>query len=181
VVHSFWVPQLHGKMDMVPGRTNLFWIQADRAGTYRGQCAEYCGTQHAHMAFVVKAVPPEHFVKWLNGRGLPTSPEQEAVTTATAESEPEHQLFVRHGCAVCHSIAGTSAAGRAGPDLTLIAQRETLAAGTIANTPDNLLRWLADPQAIKPGSNMPATVAPESELKALVRYMSTLNTSGRLP
>lgn len=177
VIHSFWVPQLHGKMDMVPGKVTRFWLQADRAGIYRGQCAEYCGMQHAHMAFVVKAVSPAEFVSWLND-----SADRSFSPVATRVGLPSgYSLFFKHGCAVCHRIQGTEAQGQAGPDLTLLSSRSTLAAGTLENTPENLLRWLEDPQHIKPGVNMPTTDASRRELKAIATYLLQMGESAVLP
>lgn len=168
VIHSFWTPQLHGKMDMLPGQTTSFWIEADRPGTYRGQCAEFCGVQHAHMAFVVEALAPEEFAAWLAAnQQLPDAP-------AGDELQRGRQAFFRHGCAACHAIRGTPAAGRAGPDLTTMGSRQTIAAATLPNTTENLLAWVADPQAIKPGANMPATHASEEDLRAIVRYLQSL-------
>lgn len=179
VIHSFWVPQLHGKMDMIPGRVTHFWMQADRPGIYRGQCAEYCGLQHAHMAFVVKALPPEQFVRWLESPGTTARPSPEQSPVRSIEEDRGHRLFLRHGCSVCHAIEGTPASGQAGPDLTRIAYRETLAAGTIDNTPKNLLRWLAAPQEVKPGAKMPATEATKEELEAIVTYLLSLDPSSK--
>jgi len=177
VIHSFWVPQLHGKMDLIPGKTNEFWIQALRPGIYRGQCAEYCGQQHAHMGLEVHALPPADFVQWLSDHQQPIS--------APAESEPldtevtrGKQLFVQHGCGVCHAVKGTPAEGRAGPNLTFIATRRTLAAATLSNTRENLLAWIADPQSIKPGAKMPPTHASKEELQAIVAYLQQLDGKG---
>ncbi|MGV3486129.1 MAG: cytochrome c oxidase subunit II [Planctomycetaceae bacterium] len=172
VIHSFWVPQLQGKMDMMPGQTTAFWIQADKPGRYRGQCAEYCGLQHAHMAFVVEALPPERFVDWINRQQAGES------KTLSAELQRGQDLFFKHGCAVCHAIEETDARGTAGPDLTRFAFRQTLAAGTLPNTTDNLLAWLADPQSIKPGANMPPTHATAEELKAIAAYLQSLGEEG---
>lgn len=169
VIHSFWIPSLHGKMDMVPGKTNLFWIQADQPGMYRGQCAEYCGTQHALMAFVVKALEPNEFVQWLQDKQSAESLTPDGLETNAVPIG--FKLFLQHGCAACHAIQGTSAQGWAGPDLTYLAERETLAAGTIRNNSQNLLRWLENPQRIKPGVNMPATVARHDQLEAIVDYL----------
>lgn len=172
VIHSFWVPQLHGKMDTLPGQTTSFWIEADRPGTYRGQCAEYCGLQHAHMAFVVEAVPAEEFVDWLSDHQQPRAEPE------TTQLQRGQRAFFRHGCAVCHAIEGTSAVGRAGPDLTFLGSRQTLAAATIPNTKANLLAWLADPQSIKPGANMPPTHAEADELEAIADYLFSLTEQG---
>lgn len=168
VIHSFWTPQLHGKMDMLPGQTTSFWIEADRPGTYRGQCAEFCGDQHALMAFVVEALPPEEFAAWLAAnRQVPNPP-------ATDALQRGQRAFFRHGCAACHAIGGTPAAGRAGPDLTFMGSRKTIAAATLPNNEKNLLAWIADPQAIKPGANMPATRADDEDLSAIVQYLQSL-------
>ncbi len=184
VIHSFWVPQLHGKMDLLPGQITQFWIEADRPGRYRGQCAEYCGRQHALMAFEVVALPPEEFVQWLQTQSTTAKSSMDDESTAQERPLPQEEdsnltrgerLFFQHGCGVCHAIEGTPAQGLAGPDLTWIASRNTLAAGTIANTRENLLHWLADPQAIKPGAKMPATHAPDEELELIVSYLHSLN------
>lgn len=172
VIHSFWVPQLHGKTDMLPDHVTVSWLQADRPGVYRGQCAEYCGTQHAHMAFEVIALPPEEFVAWL-ARNTATRREPLAPAARTGE-----QAFFQHGCAVCHAIQGTLAVGRAGPDLTLIGARKTLAAATLPNTGENLLAWIIDPQAFKPGVKMPPTHAPVEDLELIVAYLQTLDGEG---
>lgn len=168
VIHSFWTPQLHGKMDLLPGQTTSFWIEADRPGTYRGQCAEFCGLQHAHMAFVVEALPAEEFAGWV------ASHQEPGGQPDTAELQHGQQAFFRHGCAACHAIDGTPAAGRAGPDLTTIGSRQSIAAATLLNNEENLLAWIADPQAIKPGAKMPATQAEEEDLRGIVRYLQSL-------
>jgi len=168
VIHSFWVPNLHGKVDLVPGRENRITLQVDRAGVYRGQCAEYCGLQHAHMAFSIIAEDSDAFERWLtaqrNPAPQPSSPEE---TSGLAVVE-------RGPCQMCHTIRGTLAGGRVGPDLTHVATRSTLAAGTIPNTRDWLTGWIKDPQHIKPGTRMPSTGLSEQELQALVAYLQTL-------
>lgn len=192
VIHSFWVPQLHGKTDMLPGQTTVSWLEASRPGIYRGQCAEYCGMQHAHMAFEVIALAPDDFVAWLNQHtsqssiaSLGGTASMATKTPATArervQSAPAtagEQAFFKHGCAVCHAIQGTQAVGRAGPDLTLVAGRKALAAATLPNTRDNLLAWLIDPQAFKPGVKMPPTHAPVTEIEAIVDYLLSLDGGG---
>jgi cytochrome c oxidase subunit II len=169
VIHSFWVPNLHGKMDAIPEQTNRFWIRADRPGQWRGQCAEFCGRQHALMAFEVVALPREEFDAWVAARQRP-HPEPE-----TPRLVQGRDLFFQATCNNCHSIRGTGADGRAGPDLTHIASRLTLGAGTIPNTPGNLAGWIANPQAIKPGNEMPRTFLDSHELQALVEYLQTLD------
>lgn len=168
VIHSFWVPALNGKRDMIPGIVNEFWIQADRPGEYRGQCAEYCGLQHAHMALVVVALPPEEFAAWAHQRDEPeTAPDTELEREGLA-------IFLRAGCSRCHAIRGTPAAGELGPDLTHIGSRETLGAGTIPNTHGNLMGWIGNAQGVKPGVFMPAMYLPAEELHALTQYLEGL-------
>jgi cytochrome c oxidase subunit II len=168
VIHSFWVPELHGKMDMIPGLTNIFWIQADRPGVYRGQCAEFCGVQHALMAFMLVATPREEFDEWIAERQRPT-PEPD-----TPELRLGHQVFVDGGCSKCHAIRGTEFRGRIGPDLTHIGSRLTIGAGWLENNHGNLSGWTVNPQAIKPGNLMPRTFLEPNELHALVAYMESL-------
>jgi cytochrome c oxidase subunit II len=190
VIHSFWVPQLHGKTDMLPGKVTVTWLLAERPGIYRGQCAEYCGLQHALMAFEVLAVPPAEFVQWLNHAGptgqRPTGQRQavqqpagEGALETNAVQHPGEAAFFRHGCAACHAIAGTAALGRMGPDLSDLADRRMLAAATLLNTREDLFRWLKDPQSIKPGVKMPATLASDEELWDMVDYLMELK-SGKL-
>jgi len=168
VIHSLWVPNLHGKKDLIPGHTTATWFQADSAGLYRGQCAEFCGHQHAKMALWVVAEPREAYEKWYAGQlTTPPAPSDSVARAGQA-------LFLSKTCAMCHNIGGTLAGSRVGPDLTHIASRRSIAAGTIANTPANLASWIKDPQTIKPGSRMPATALSKSELDALVTYLETL-------
>jgi cytochrome c oxidase subunit 2 len=168
VIHSFWVPSLHGKKDLIPGRTSTIELRADRAGTYRGQCAEFCGLQHAFMAFLVVATPSDEFEQWADAQRA-TPPESSDAAVVRGK-----ELFLSGSCMLCHAVQGTDAAARKAPDLTHVASRATLAAGTLANTPENMSRWIADPQAIKPGVNMPAHPLPQADLAALVAYMETL-------
>jgi cytochrome c oxidase subunit 2 len=168
VIHSFWVPELHGKMDLIPGRTNTWQLTADQSGDYWGLCAEFCGIQHAKMLFLVTAVPPEQFGEWLERRQEP------AAVPATAEAQAGFEIFMESGCAECHAIRGTEAAGDLGPDLTHLAARRTLAAGAIANNRGNLAGWVADPHGIKPGSMMPTAELTGSELQSLLTYLETL-------
>lgn len=168
VAHSFWVPQLHGKIDAIPGQTNSFWIRADKAGTYRGMCAEYCGLQHAHMAMVVVAEPADKFEAWLRAQRAP-SPEPTDSLIARGRA-----VFQSAPCALCHTIRGTSAGGRMGPDLTHIATRLTLGAGTMDNSPGALSGWIANAQAFKPGSDMPQIQLDGKSMSALVAYLETL-------
>lgn len=165
VIHSFWVPRLSGKMDMIPGRTNRLRIQADKPGTYGGQCAEYCGGPHALMGFVVIAHSPENFARWRAARLVPPRP------AANRGAE----LFLTSGCAACHNIRGTPANGIAGPDLTHVGARRTLGAGILPNNRGTLAGWIADSQTIKPGNRMPnyKQLSPD-ELNALAAYMESL-------
>jgi cytochrome c oxidase subunit II len=168
VIHSLWIPNLHGKMDLVPGRQNALWLKVDSPGIYRGQCAEYCGTQHARMALTVIAESPADFDAWLNGqRQLPPLP-------ATPEQQRGQALFRGTTCVMCHTVRGTIAGARLGPDLTHVATRSTIAAATLPNTRDNLLRWIADPQHVKPGSRMPSSDLSAADVQAIVSYLETL-------
>lgn len=168
VIHSFWVPNLHGKTDLIPGRMTATWLQADTAGTFRGQCGEYCGLQHAHMGLVVIAEPPEAFETWLEHQRTTPSP------PATAP-EREGLALVEHGpCGMCHTIRGTTAGARMAPDLTHFATRSTIGAAALSNTRENLTHWIADPQHIKPGNRMPATGLTSEQLAAVVAYLETL-------
>ncbi len=168
VIHSFWVPNLQGKRDLIPGFVTHTWIQADRPGVYRGQCAEFCGHQHAHMAFEVVVEPMDAFLRWLQHqrRGAP-QPASEAARRG-------HDLFMTSACVMCHTIRGTSAGSRVGPDLTHLASRRMLAAGTLPMTRDDLTRWLENPQAFKPGNRMPPHLVPRDHLPQLVAYLETL-------
>lgn len=164
VIHSFWVPRLGGKMDMIPGRTNRLLIEADKPGIYKGQCAEYCGGPHALMGFIVVAHAPADFARWRASR-LP----------ASEGGGPGLSLFLSSGCAACHTIRGTPANGLAGPDLTHVGSRQTLGAGILPNNPGTMAGWVADAQAIKPGNRMPAYHQFRSEeLRALSDYLVTL-------
>jgi cytochrome c oxidase subunit 2 len=166
VVHSFWVPQLSGKLDMVPGRANLIRIQADRPGVYAGQCAEYCGGPHALMGFLVIAHSPEDYARWLARRRSP------AAAGLPPQAQRGAQLFLDAGCGACHRIAGTPANGLAGPDLTHVGARRTLGAGILPNHRGTMMGWIADSQAIKPGNRMPPyRVLSSEELEALAIYL----------
>ena len=167
VIHSFWIPQLGGKMDVIPGQTNVMWLQADKAGLYRGQCGEYCGAQHAHMAMWVVADEPEAYRAWTERQLQP------ADEVASTELRSGQAAFVAR-CAACHTVRGTSAGGILGPDLTHLMSRGTLAAGLLPNTPGNLGAWIANSQALKPGSRMPSMALAGSELSAIVAYLNTL-------
>ena len=168
VIHSFWIPNLHGKTDLIPGYVTRTWIQADAPGTFRGQCAEFCGVQHAHMALVVVAEPPDKFQAWL------AQQRQAARAPTDPLAQRGHDVFVTGPCVLCHAIRGTIAMSRAAPDLTHLATRGTLAAGTISNTPGHLAGWILDPQGMKPGAQMPATTLASDDLQALLAYLGSL-------
>ncbi|MCG7593748.1 cytochrome c oxidase subunit II [Mycobacterium sp. PSTR-4-N] len=172
VLHSFWVPQLSAKTDLIAGRTNTMWLRADRVGTYRGQCAEYCGMQHAHMAFMVVAQPRADFDAWLRWAGAP------ATTTTDAQRRGE-QVFLQTGCAACHSIRGTPADGVVGPDLTTIGDRWSIGAGTLTNDNEHLRQWITDPQQAKPGNEMPPQAVAPADMPDLIAYLRSLQPSDR--
>lgn len=168
VIHSFWPPSLNGKRDLIPGDENSIWFQADTPGTYRGQCAEFCGFQHAKMAFLVVAEPPDSFAVWL-ARQRDT-----ARTPTDSVARRGQEVFLTSSCVMCHAIAGTPAGSRVGPDLTHLAGRRTIAAGTLPNTRGNLAGWIVNPQAIKPGVLMPANYLRSEDLQALLTYLESL-------
>ncbi|MQB01019.1 MAG: cytochrome c oxidase subunit II [Actinobacteria bacterium] len=169
VIHSFWVPRLQAKMDHVPGSENQMWIEADEPGIYRGQCAEFCGLQHAHMAFFVEAESPEDFDRWYENAASSAS------TPSDGSARRGLDVFLSSSCVGCHAIEGTEAAATAGPDLTHLAARETLFAGKLVNTRANLERLIVDPQGIKPGVGMPPTELDSGELEALLDYLESLD------
>jgi cytochrome c oxidase subunit 2 len=168
VIHSFWVPNLSGKMDMIPGRTNEIWIRADREGVWRGECAEFCGAQHAHMQFEVIAENPDKYSEWLARQKRPA---EQPVSPAAQHGM---EVFVSGPCVMCHTVRGTPAAASAGPDLTHVAGRRKIAAGTLANTRGHLGAWIVNAQGIKPGSRMPRLTLEPGHMDALVAYLETL-------
>jgi cytochrome c oxidase subunit 2 len=172
VIHDFWVPQLGRKMDLIPGQTNDLWVQVDAPGVYAGSCAEYCGAQHAGMRLRVVADTPTDFAAWVAGqqRGEPSA------SGDTAAIARGRELFFQGAgnCASCHAIAGTTAKGNVGPDLSHVGGRATLAAGVITNTPDTMQRWLLNPQAIKPGNRMPNLRLSEGDAHDLAAYLESL-------
>ena len=168
VIHSFWIPNLQGKRDLIPGYTTAIWLQANRRGVFRGQCAEFCGLQHAHMALDVVAESEEDFESWLAAMRLPArAPPDPAVSRG-------RDVFMQSRCAACHTIRGSGSAGQIAPDLTHIATRGSLGAGTLPNTPENLAAWILDPQRAKPGNQMPPNPLTVDDLRALVAYLETL-------
>jgi cytochrome c oxidase subunit 2 len=168
VIHSFWPPNLSPKRDQIPGDENSLWFQADSGGIYRGQCAEFCGHQHAKMAFLIVAEPPGEFESWLAGQ------RDTAATPTDALAQRGKEVFLSSSCIMCHAISGTPAGSRIGPDLTHLASRRTIAAGTLPNTRGNLAGWILDPQAIKPGVKMPPNRLSSANLQALLVYLETL-------
>jgi cytochrome c oxidase subunit II len=168
VIHSLWVPSLAGKKDLIPGRSALLQLRADKPGIYRGQCAEFCGLQHALMGLLVVADPPEQYQAWVQAQRAP-APEPHEANAIRGKA-----LFQSGSCAMCHAIQGTLANAQHGPDLTHVASRQTLAAGTLRNTPQELADWIRNPQTHKPGTNMPATPLSQDDLDALVAYLGGL-------
>jgi len=167
VIHSFWVPKLTGKTDTIPGQVNFSWIRADRPGLYRGQCTEYCGSQHAHMSLEVIAEPRATFDQWRAAQ----------VASAPAPTTPDQargRQLVEYRCGLCHQVRGTLAGALSAPDLTHVASRRTIAAGTLLNNPGNLSGWIEDPQAVKPESLMPNQFLSAQELADVRAYLETL-------
>ena len=168
VIHSFWVPNLIGKRDLIPGYTSSIFLDADRPGVYRAQCAEFCGAQHAKMALVVVVHPRADFLSWLAAQRRPPAEPNDA------SAKQGKRVFLAGACSSCHSIAGTEAYGTVGPDLTHVASRRTLGAGTLMNTRGNLAGWVVDPQSLKPGVRMPSNQLAAKDLRALLDYLETL-------
>lgn len=168
VIHSLWIPRLNGKMDLIPMHTNRLHIRADSAGRYLGECAEFCGHQHAKMRLEIVAEPRADFERWYRAQlGTPAQPTDSVRRVGQG-------VFLTKGCPVCHNIAGTPATGRTGPDLSHVASRRMLASGTLPNTRGNLAGWILDPQGIKPGTKMPSNQLQPSELQALLAYLESL-------
>lgn len=168
VIHSLWPPNLNGKRDLIPANENSLWFEAESAGVYRGQCAEFCGHQHAKMAFLIIAEPADSFTTWLERQ------RDSARTPTDSVALRGQEVFLGYSCVMCHAISGTPAGSRIGPDLTHVASRRTIAAGTLPNTRGNLAGWIIDPQAIKPGVRMPSTKLDSEDLQALLTYLETL-------
>ena len=168
VIHSLWIPSLAGKLDMIPGRKNILTLQALRPGIYRGQCAEFCGLQHSHMAFVVLAETEEDYQRWWSAQAAP------AIPPRTEEVRAGQAVFMTKPCAACHTIRGTEARGSTGPDLTHIGSRVTVGAGLLERTRGSLAAWIADPQTLKPGNNMPLVPLSSDELRQVSAYLDAL-------
>ncbi len=168
VIHSFWMPNFQGKTDLIPGRKNYTWVTATETGIFRGQCAEFCGLQHAKMSFIVISEPEEEFYRWLERE---TQPAREPTTPAQIRGR---EVFETASCTMCHTIRGTRALAEVAPDLTHVGGRQTLAAGTLPNTRGHLGGWLANPQSIKPGTRMPNLYMNQEELEALIAYLESL-------
>ncbi len=168
VIHSFWAPNVQGKRDLMPGYETDVMMQVDQPGRWRGQCAEYCGEQHAHMAFYMVAEPKDAFEWWLNKEAQSASPPN------TPQTMHGQHVFLTHACVLCHTVRGTSASARVGPDLTHLASRSTIAAGMLSNNTGNLGGWISNPQSMKPGCRMPPNQMSGTELQDLLAYLETL-------
>jgi cytochrome c oxidase subunit 2 len=168
VIHSLWVPALNRKIDAIPGRMNSIELKADRAGSFIGRCAEFCGLQHAQMRFVVVAQDESDFAAWRSRAAQPAAPPTDA------HLREGQQVFLGSSCVYCHTIAGTNASGTIGPDLTHVASRQTIGAGSLPNAPGYLAGWIVDPQHVKPGNYMPGSDLQGDELQALLDYLESL-------
>ena len=168
VIHSFWVPALGGKLDLIPGHSNALTLTPHESGQFRGECAEFCGLQHAHMALVVTVEDAGSFQKWRDAQLAP------AAEPASDSTRAGRDLFVGGACATCHAIAGTTAASHLGPDLTHVASRPTIAAGTLQTKREAIDRWIADPQRVKPGTNMPKVPLDATQRAQIVDYLVSL-------
>jgi cytochrome c oxidase subunit 2 len=168
VIHSLWVPPLHGKKDLIPGHPNSMWIRADRPGRFEGQCAEFCGLQHAHMRLIIIAEPAEQFAQWLQSQRQPAAPPSDPLAQRGLE------VFQTGPCALCHAIQGTEASGQVAPDLTHLASRVTIAAGMLPNSKGYLAGWIIDSQHLKPGNAMPPNSLSSADLNALLAYLGGL-------
>jgi len=168
VIHSFWVPNLSGKKDLIPGKVNTIWLQADKPGVYRGQCAEYCGLQHAKMALWVVAEPQEQFNAWRQNQT------QQAVSPASDTQKRGQQVFFGATCVMCHAINGTPAGSNIGPNLTHVGSRHMLAAATLVNTQEHMAQWIKNSQTFKPGNRMPQHNLSDADLQSLAEYLESL-------
>jgi cytochrome c oxidase subunit 2 len=169
VAHSFWVPRVAGKTDLIPNKTNRMWVEPHQPGTYLGQCAEYCGTQHAHMLLRIVAEPPEQFARWVEQQR-----QNAAAVPADSAAAAGRRVFLGTACISCHTVGGTVATGRYGPDLTHLMSRETIGAGVAPNTQERLRAWVQNPDTLKHGVLMPAMQLDDEQLDQLVEYLLTL-------
>lgn len=167
VIHDFWVPQLGRKIDMIPGKSNYLWVEPETPGTYLGACAEYCGAEHAWMLIRVIVQPQAEYDAWLNAQAQPQP------TPNGNDAARGAQVFQQLTCASCHAIAGTQASAQIGPNLTHLGTRQTIGAGVLTNTAENLATWLRDPQAVKPQNHMPNMQLTEDDIRALVAYLES--------
>jgi cytochrome c oxidase subunit 2 len=167
VIHSYWVPRLGRKVDAIPGHVNKTWFKPLETGVYTGECAELCGEQHAHMRFMVHVDTPEDFQKWVAAQQAP-APDM------TGNAAKGEDIFMQGACKACHTIKGTEANGQIGPNLTHVGSRETIAGGLMDNTPENLAKWLSDPQAMKPGNKMPNLGLSANQVSSLVAFLQNL-------
>ena len=169
VIHSFWVPSIAGKIDMIPGRVNRIALEPTRIGTYRGACAEFCGTSHARMNLIAVVMHPDAFDEWLAGQAQPAAPPSDSA------AQRGEAAFHEHGCSTCHTIRGTAAVGVDGPDLTHVGGRETLAAGLLETRPEEFRRWISSTELLKSGAHMPAfSKLPDETLQSLAVYLAQL-------
>jgi cytochrome c oxidase subunit 2 len=168
VIHSFWAPNITGKRDLIPGYSSSFTFEIDQPGIYRGQCAEFCGLQHAHMSFLIVAESAADFASWKQNQV------REAVEPSTQTTSRGREVFLSHPCIMCHGIRGTDAASHVGPDLTHLASRREIAAGTLPNVPGALAGWILDPQSIKPGNHMAVNALGGQDLNDLLAYLGSL-------
>jgi cytochrome c oxidase subunit 2 len=168
VIHSFWAPNIQGKRDLMPGYNTDVLLQVDQPGRWRGQCAEYCGLQHAHMSFYMIGESTKDFDNWMNAQMQPS------IAPTNPQTQRDQQVFFTHSCVMCHTIRGTTAGSRVGPDLTHLASRSTIAAGMLPNTIGNLGGWIMNPQSLKPGSRMPPKQLSGTDLQDLLAYLETL-------
>lgn len=168
VIHSFWVPNLQGKMDLIPGTKNVLWLQAERPGVYRGQCAEFCGIQHAHMGLIVVVQPEDEWNRWVEHQRRP------ARAPRTDSERRGQQVFLTAPCVICHTIRGTPAGGNVAPDLTHLASRRTIGAAILPNSRGQLGGWVLDSQHVKPGNRMPPIHLESGDLHDLLAYLESL-------
>jgi cytochrome c oxidase subunit 2 len=168
VIHSFWAPSISGKRDLLPGIPTAFSFEVNKPGIYHGQCAEFCGLQHAHMGFAVIAESPQEFSEWVQQQLKP------AAEPANPEEARGREVFLTHACIMCHSIRGTGAASHYGPDLTHIASRQMIAAETLPNAAGALAGWILNPQQVKPGNHMASNILAPDDLQAVIAYLQSL-------